>query len=92
MDDFKKYSNRVRYLTEVNLKAAGIQIDDRMYNNVDHVFPIRKGYELGIPEQLIASTDNLQITDYKFNRQKGSKVREIPSVILEYLVDNEIYI
>ena len=90
---FEKYTNRVRYLTECNLKQSGINIENRMTNNVDHIFSIRKGYQLGIPEELIASIDNLQIMNYKLNRQKGSKITTgIPNHILEYMIDNEIYL
>lgn len=92
-EGLKKYTNRVRYLTECNLKAQNIVIEDRFINNVDHVFPIRKGYQLGIPAELIASIDNLQIMNWKANREKGSNVTTgIPSAILEYMIDNDIYI
>lgn len=90
-EQFEKYNNRVRYLTERNLKDANLHYSDRFNYNIDHIFPIRKGYELGVPEQLIASTDNLQIMHRTLNREKGSKITEVPNAILEWFVDNDIY-
>lgn len=91
-DDYKRYERRVRYLTECNLRDVDQVFDDRFNKNIDHIFPIRKGYEYGIPERLIASTDNLQVMDRQLNRKKGSKIYEIPDAILEWLADNEIVI
>lgn len=92
IDEFKRYSNRVRYLTECNLKNSGINIEDRMKYNIDHIFPIKRGYQLGIPERLIASLDNLQIMDWKLNREKGSQVTEIPENIFEFMIDHDIFV
>ena len=69
-EDFVRYNRRVRYLTECTLKENGITVDNRFCYNIDHIFPIKRGYELGIPERLIASLDNLQIMDWKLNRKK----------------------
>lgn len=91
-DDFKQYNRRVRYLTECTLKENGINIDNRFQYNIDHLFPIKKGFELGIPERLMASLDNLQIMDWKLNREKGSKITSIPDNIFEYMVEHEIFI
>ena len=88
---FEKYNNRVRYLTECNLRSLNLHYDDRFNYNIDHIFPIRKGFEFGVPEELIASTDNLQIMDRKSNRQKGSKIVEVPDVILQWFIDNDLY-
>lgn len=90
-DQFEKYSNRVRYLTERNLRDSNIHYDDRMIYNIDHIFPIRKGYEYGVPEELMASIDNLQIMHYTLNRQKGSTITIVPDAILDWLVDHDIY-
>lgn len=92
-DSFKVYSNRVRYLTECNLNALNVVINNRFENNVDHIFPIRKGYQLGIPAELIAAPDNLQIMNWKQNREKGSKITTgIPNSILEYMIENDIFV
>lgn len=88
---FERYNNRVRYITEKTLRDHNIHLDNRFDNNIDHLFPIRKGYELGIPETLIASIDNLQILDRKSNRQKGSTITEVPPHILEWCIDNDVY-
>lgn len=90
--EYKKYASRIYYLTNCNLKDAKIEIDDRRKYNVDHIFPIAKGFELDIPEELMSSLDNLQIMEYTLNNEKGSKITEIPSVILEYLIENDIYL
>ncbi len=89
---FQQYSNRVRYLTECTLKQHNINIDNRLNYNVDHIFPIKRGYQLGIPERLMASLDNLQIMDWRLNREKGSQVTEIPENIFEFMIDHEIFI
>lgn len=91
-EKYRKYANRVYYLTNCNLKISGINIGDRRKYNVDHIFPIAKGFELDIPEELMASLDNLQIMEYTLNNEKGSKITEIPSAILDYLVEHDIFL
>ncbi len=91
-EKYRKYANRIYYLTNCNLKLAGIVIENRRKYNVDHIFPIAKGFELDIPVELMSSLDNLQIMEYTLNNEKGSKITEIPSAILDYLVEHDIYI
>ena len=91
-EDFVRYNRRVRYLTECTLKENGITVDNRFCYNIDHIFPIKRGYDLGIPEHLIASLDNLQIMDWKLNRKKGSHITEIPENILEFMVEHDVFV
>lgn len=51
---------------------------------LDHIVPRRIGFDLGIPPELIAHPDNLQMLPWYENRVHGANIKNIPAVFDEY--------
>lgn len=88
--EYELYRTRVRALTE-SVDVSGLPNFSKKnlwYNyELDHIFPVSRGFMMGIPEELIADISNLRIIPRKQNRCKGNKIIEelIPLRIRDYL-------
>lgn len=58
---------------------------------LDHIFPISKGFKLNVPAELIGHIDNLRIIPMEQNRSKKDKLIEdiIPDMLIEYVENYE---
>jgi hypothetical protein len=52
---------------------------------IDHIYPISRGFKNNIPAQLIGNINNLQIIPRKENRSKSDKILIIPEHIKEFI-------
>ena len=78
---FKAYSNRVRWLTqkvyaefenEINPKGLPRTLCGVVGGfQVDHKISIRRGFEMGISPEELASLENLELVPWEVNRAKG---------------------
>ena len=80
---FKRYQRDVRALSEkkYTMHKDIINPDNlrrgRYNYHLDHITPIKHGFENGIPVEDIAAEDNLQILHWRDNLSKGSCLTEI---------------
>ncbi len=60
---------------------------------LDHIFPIRKGFTYGIPAELIGHIDNLRIIPMSENRSKSDKIIDdiIPKIIKKFINETKNY-
>ena len=86
LKDFRKYRNRLKTLTEHTYKMysdvinpnnlpRGIAGQEGAYH-LDHKVPARFGYENGIPPEVLAEKNNLQMLSWYDNIVKGKKIDE----------------
>lgn len=79
LSEWQQYNKRVRNLTEKNYREYKIVINPNNYNRgnkeyeLDHIVPVFYGFQNQIPEELVASVENLQMLKQKDNRIKGKK-------------------
>lgn len=52
---------------------------------IDHIYPIKKAFNHGIPAELIGDIKNLRIIPHTENRSKSGKVTIIPEHIQKFL-------
>jgi hypothetical protein len=81
--DLKQYREKVYYWTAKNYEKDKDIINPdnlpRTLNGVDggyqldHIMSVQEGYERGIPAELIASSNNLQMLPWEENRSKSNK-------------------
>jgi len=82
LSEYKKYKNKVGYLTKKNYELYKEQINPNNYKRglcgvegayqLDHIIPVKYGFENNIPEEIIASVGNLQMLPWKINLKKSS--------------------
>ena len=79
-DDWVRYLNKVRVLTRHNIKKIpNIDLNkrgksgDRGAYQIDHIIPIKYGYDNNISEELISDISNLRFIPWEENRRKGKK-------------------
>jgi hypothetical protein len=87
--DYREYVNLVTRLTrrqDLNI-IKNINKREKTKFDLDHIFPISKGYEYGIPAELIADIENLQIIDSKINISKSNKLITFTPKIDKYIED-----
>ena len=72
--NYANYRDKVRFLTELNdlSKINGIEKRGSAYH-LDHIIPIKYGFDNNLSEYIIASISNLQIITRDQNFKKGSK-------------------
>jgi hypothetical protein len=80
---FKAYANRVRWLSEKEyLKHRDVINPDNLPRTLcgidegyqlDHKISIKKAFDLGMPEETVATIENLQLIPWKENRSKAHK-------------------
>ena len=83
---YKMYYNEVWRLTEQNDLSVLENYDKRSYYgyHLDHIIPIREGFDKSIPATEIASVNNLQFLWWKDNIQKRTKIGIIPEHLKRY--------
>lgn len=76
------YSKLARFLTEGNAHLVeGIKKRGLSYH-LDHIVPIFLGFKYGIPVNLIASSDNLQVVEASINLEKRALLTEEGKALL----------
>lgn len=77
-DEWKKYNSKVRGLTRHNIKKMnGVDLTNRGKMGVngayqiDHIIPIKYGFDNDINEELIADVSNLRFIPWEENAKKG---------------------
>lgn len=96
-NDFKKYRNRVATRTQHNYRDNKEKINPNDLqlgkagidgaHHIDHIISVRYGFEHGIPVDLIAAPENLQVIPWIENMQKYSSITEtkMSTAIREFL-------
>lgn len=71
-DKFKRYAEKVRYLTDKQDLSCipDIQKRSKVYH-LDHKYSILQGYLDNIPTHIMADVSNLEILHYLENQSKG---------------------
>lgn len=96
--EFREYRNKVSILTERtyqehtnNINPDGFERTKCGHDGyqLDHIYPVAAGFENGIPPELIATCENLQMLSWEDNLAKGTTVGEIPEIIAAYLERNK---
>jgi len=86
LPEFEKYSRKVHFLTRKlyeeyshvinpNGYKRGLAGEDNAYH-LDHIIPIKYGFENSIPPEELAKIDNLQMLPWKTNISKSAKYEE----------------
>ena len=71
------YWNKVWKLSNENaINVEGISKRKWKEYDLDHIVPIKYGYDNNIPAELIASVDNLRVIPHKDNYTKGTRLIE----------------
>lgn len=87
LDSYRKYRNRLKVLTEKtytdykseinpNRHVRGVAGTDGAYH-LDHIIPARFGFENGIPPEVLADKQNLQMLPWIDNIRKGRKYDQV---------------
>lgn len=84
--DYQKYYREVWRLTEQNDLSVLENSNKRSYKeyHLDHIIPIREGFDRKIPSSEIADINNLQFLWWKENIDKRTKVFNIPIHLEKY--------
>lgn len=93
-DEYELYRLEVDRITKANdLSKLPNYCKKNLYHRyeLDHIYPIIKGFKNNIPAELIGHIDNLRIIPMSENRRKSDKIIEeiIPDVITEYIEEYE---
>ena len=80
----KKYKLKVNSITKTSIKQNDIIIPEGY--EVDHIFPVSYGHQLGLPPHVIGHINNLQIITREENRKKSNKCDSIPIFIQQYML------
>lgn len=85
-DDYKNYYREVWRLTEHNDLSLLKNYENRGYRtyHLDHILPIRKGFDMKIPPAEIADINNLQFLWWKDNINKRTHISCIPKHLEKY--------
>lgn len=86
--DYELYKMEVLRLTfENDLTKLENWSKRNLYHlyEVDHIYPIRQGFENSIPTELIGDIRNLRIIPRKENRSKSGKITIIPEHIQDFI-------
>lgn len=80
---YKKYRNRLKTLTEKTYSEHRNTINPNNYKrglagkenayHLDHIIPAKFGFENGIPPEILAEKENLQMLPWRDNISKGKK-------------------
>lgn len=83
---YQSYYREVWRLTEQNDLSILENNDRRGYRqyHLDHILPIRVGFDSGIPANEIADIRNLQFLWWKANMNKRTKIMTIPNHLAKY--------
>lgn len=79
LTDWQRYSKKARRLTERTYRNNKDIINPHNLSRqqcqyeLDHIVPVFYGFQNQIPEELIASSENLQMLSMEHNRTKGRK-------------------
>ena len=97
MEGFQKYSKKARVLTEQtyrdNINTINPSNLPRMRSgqdgyHLDHIYSIYRCYHDGIPEDICAHPDNLQMLEWHINAVKYNKAPDVvPNIVVEYLTN-----
>lgn len=86
--DYNQYRLKVDAITESNyityfdaINPNGVKRGTHDYH-IDHIVPVKYGYENGIPPEIIAHPSNLQMLHWQENNQKGDKLLESAKPVL----------
>jgi predicted RNA-binding protein with RPS1 domain len=85
-DDYEKYYREVWRLTEQNDLSVLENSNKRSYKeyHLDHIIPIRKGFDMKIPPAEMADINNLQFLWWKDNINKRTHISCIPKHLEKY--------
>ena len=92
--EFREYRGKVTMLTERTYQEHEELINSNGRKRtkcghggyqLDHIYPVAAGFENGVPPDLIAAPENLQMLSWQDNLAKGSTVSEVPESIATYL-------
>ena len=85
-DDYESYYREVWRLTEQNDLSVLENSNKRSYKeyHLDHIIPIRKGFDMKIPPAEIADINNLQFLWWKDNINKRTHISYIPKHLEKY--------
>jgi len=85
-NDYKKYRNRLANLTEKTYNEFAGEINPNNYMrglagvdgvyHLDHIIPARFGFDNGIPPEVLAEKENLQMLPWRENIAKGKNTNE----------------
>jgi DNA invertase Pin-like site-specific DNA recombinase len=81
---YRTYRKKVDRITRYNMTED----EKNSKLTVDHLFPIRKGYDLNIPPEVIADRRNLQMIPLMENIVKSDDIDYIPQFIQQWLLGN----
>ena len=86
IDVYKSYYYEVWRLTEQNDLSVLENSENRSYRgyHLDHIFPIRKGFDNSIPPEEIARIENLQFLWWKENIEKRTRIDTVPPHLKKY--------
>lgn len=86
LKSYKSYYHEVWRLTEQNNLSTLENSDKRSYRgyHLDHIVPIRSGFDKSVPPNEIARIENLQFLWWKDNIHKRIKVEFIPEHLKKY--------
>jgi hypothetical protein len=81
---YEDYRKKVTRITKINITENNIVVPGG--HEVDHIFPVSIGYQLGLPAHVIGDVSNLQVMLMSENRKKSNKCDSIPPFIQEYML------
>jgi len=81
---YQDYRKKVDRITKVNITENNIVVPGG--HEVDHIFPVSYGYQLGIPAHVVGDIGNLQVMLMSENRKKSNKCNSIPPFIQGYML------
>lgn len=96
MEGFQRYTKLVRVLTEQTYRDHHETINPDNHSrkrsgqdgyHLDHIYSIYRCYHDGVPEDVCAHPDNLQMLEWKVNAMKYNKVDHIPSVVQQFVTN-----
>jgi hypothetical protein len=83
-----RYRKKVHYISRKNCEKNKVENFGEVGYNMDHIFPVKEGFKLNIPEEIMSDISNLRIIKEIDNKKKSSKIIEIPDVIKPYYEKN----
>jgi hypothetical protein len=81
---YQDYRKKVDRITKVSITENNIVVPEG--HEVDHIFPVSYGYQLGIPAHVVGDISNLQVMLMGENRKKSNKCDSIPPFIQGYML------